>query len=189
MGYRLIFIWLIGFCLHAQDVSVKELVNDWYKGYFDKDFKKIVPFSYPEIFNYISVNELEQTIQNSFDNEATKMTYLIENPEFQFSQTFEVNGMKIIVMSYLMSLSVQYKSELSQDMIEYIKKDLKQRMESFEVIYEASNNTFFINRQDINLIINNQHTNGEWKILNFSPNQKGFAHIFFGEDFNSKIGF
>jgi hypothetical protein len=56
---------------------------------------------------------------------------------------------------------------------------------SFDVI----RNSFIVEKTDMQLLVKNEHTNDQWKIIQFDPKKKGFVQIFFGDTFLEKLGF
>ncbi len=191
MGNHLkqIILFLCGSFLLAQNSSFQEITQQWYEAYYQKDFNKVLSLSYPEIFNIVPQDDLKKSFETSFENDQFSMFYVEKKPTFEYSQQFDLEEGKFIIMNFMMYLGIKFKVDLPEQTIEYLKKEYQQKMKADEVIYEPKNNTFVIKRKDINLLINNNLTNNTWKIVNFEPSQKGFVHYIFGDDFNQKIGF
>lgn len=189
MGYRIIFILFIVANFVFSQSKPEEVSKLWYQSYYQKNFQKVLEYSYPEIFNVVDKNELLDIIHQSYDNESYSMSYMNEKVNFQFSKEYELTEGKFIIVSFPLKIIIQQKSLVKAEEIEPLKEFYKNRMVANTITFDVIRNSFIIEKSDMQLLINNEHTGNEWKILQFDPKKKGFVQIFFGDNFLEKLGF
>ena len=189
MGYRLILTLFVVTNFAFSQNKPEEVAKLWYQSYYQKNFQKVLECSYPEIFNVIEKNELLDIIHQSYDNENFSMSYMEEKVNFQFSKEFDLAEGKFIIVSFPLRVIVQQKSLVKAEEIEAYKEFYKNRMVAENVSFDVIRNSFIIEKTDMQLLVKNEHTDEQWKIIQFDPKKKGFVQIFFGDTFLEKLGF
>ena len=144
----------------------------------NKDYDTVLDFTYPVVFQLASRDVLKGLFQMAFEgNEQLKMEFLNLKSvtEFKLSEIYSsADNSKYAFVSFPMQMRMILNGDLDKDQQSGLIQSLREQgmIAKFE-----NSNTIFIDKQSITVALNNSHTDGLWKYINFDENNAAFSRL------------
>lgn len=184
-----ILFFFVGIIFFAQTTeSMKKGAEKMYEASYNMDFEAILDATYPKIFDMATREQMYDFMDKSFQNEQFRIRFVHPTVNMNYSDIKEVEGKKIVLITYEASMRMIFETQLSDIEIKDMQYNLQTNLSEKKVIYEPSRNGFLITGTDTMIAIADQHTNQEWKYITYDKVQKPLLIQIIGENVLQKLG-
>lgn len=164
---------MFSFCsLSAQTTEVKTLVNKMFKDVLSKDFESILDMTHPKVFDIVPKEQMLPLIKSTFEgNEEFSIELSNKVPEFKISEIFKgkEKNLEYAFVSYDLGMKMTFKKqEFDNEAKEMMTKMMK--AQGMEAKFISNNTLKIVKNNSLTILIKEDSTNNEWKMLNYDAN-------------------
>ena len=175
----LIFILLLGTHIEAQKSDLDALAIDMFKKVNERNFDALMDMTYPAVFDVVPKDMMISSFKSMFEGNDDVSIDLPElEPNFQTTQVYKTENSKIeyAFMNYDLLMSMTFKNqEFDQEsqkmMIDMIKA------QGMDATFESKNKINVNAQNRVVILLKDDKTNNEWKMINYDPNSPFFVQI------------
>ncbi len=174
---------LFSFQLIAQNTNVPKGVHTVTKQMFSyvnaKNYDGILEISYPKIFEILPKKQMKLVFKSTFEgDEDFKLEIPKIKPVYKVSKLYKDSkeNLQFAFVSYDMSMNMTFHNqEFDEDGKKMMTNIMKAK--GMDVTFTADNAMNVKMNDRVNIVIKDEFTNNQWRILNYDPDSPLFYQI------------
>ena len=152
------------------------------------DFKKVMDYTYPAIFDLAPREMLEEVMESSLENDMFKMSFIETNSIPTISDIKEIKGGHYSLVNMPTKMKMAFKTQLEENQVGQMIEGMKANMNASKIEFNKEENALMIDVITTSIAAFDKHTENTWKFLSYQSEQREQIVMIIDEDILKGLG-
>lgn len=152
------------------------------------DFKKVMDYTYPAIFDLAPREMLEEVMESSLENDMFKMSFIETNSIPTISDIKEIKGGHYSLVNMPTKMKMAFKTQLEENQVGQMIEGMKANMNASKIEFNKEENALIIDLVTTSIAAFDKHTENTWKFLSYQSEQREQMIMIIDEEILKGLG-
>jgi hypothetical protein len=152
------------------------------------DFKKVMDYTYPAIFDLAPREMLEEVMESSLENDMFKMSFIETNSIPTISDVKEIKGGHYSLVNMPTKMKMAFKTQLEENQVGQMIEGMKANMNANKIEFNKEENALIIDLVTTSIAAFDKHTENTWKFLSYQSEQREQMIMIIDEEILKGLG-
>ena len=152
------------------------------------DFKKVMDYTYPAIFDLAPREMLVEVMESSLENDMFKMSFIETNSIPTISDVKEIKGGHYSLVNMPTKMKMAFKTQLEENQVGQMIEGMKANMNANKIEFNKEENALIIDLVTTSIAAFDKHTENTWKFLSYQSEQREQMIMIIDEEILKGLG-
>ncbi len=175
----LVLLFITTINVSGQESEVKNLVDRMFTYAINKDFDALLDITHPKVFDIAPREQMLTLFKTMFEGNGEFSIELPDTkPEYKITELFKgkENNLEYALMSYDMQMKMTFNNQEFDDSTKEMMTNMM-KAQGMDVKFISNNTIDATIKNSLVIILREDTTNNEWKLVNYDANSPLFYQI------------